>query len=246
MNTTWQWLGFLRKLGISLLFLFAASNAAGIPLSGQSIAQSKGITAGMGVGTLSSSDCKVLWTWTGQGNYSYNSFISGGAGIRFLGGNLDSANNLINQRYSINVKLTHGNPQYAIFIGPVFAFENTDLNALRKEFSNIGEENPAPDMGTDTKCRNLYDNIGSSIGYQSGGGFLLTPNWGISVGHNLDLTFQGTLITSLSGAIAFNLRDQFEKFKANTKNLWLSFEYQASLSESKIANNIIFGISVGF
>ncbi|MCL2207588.1 MAG: hypothetical protein FWB90_05770 [Fibromonadales bacterium] len=246
MNTTWQWPDFLRKLGISLLFLFAASNAAGIPLPGQGIAQSKGMIAGMGVGTLKSSECKTLWTWAGQGNYSYNSFLSGGASIKFLGGNLDSANNLINQRYSVNMKFTHSKPRYALFIGPIFSFENTDLKTLRKEFSNIGEDDRDIDLDTDTYCSSLYANIGSSIGYQSGGGFLLTPNWGISAGHSLDLTFSGTLITNLSGSVAFNLREQFEKLNENTKNFWLSLEYMASLSESKISHHFIFGAAVGF
>jgi hypothetical protein len=242
MNITWLWLGFLRKLGISLLFFLTCSHA-GVPLPGQDGAQNKGLTAGMGFGTLNSTSCRTLWTWAGHGSYSYNSYLSAGASIKFLGGNLDSANNLINQRYSVNAKITHKQPNYALFVGPVFSFENTDLSALRKEFSSIGGD----DDRTDTKCSESYAEIGSSIGYKSGLGFLATPNWGFSFGHNLDLTFRGIFIASFSSAIAFNLREQFEKLTENTENFWLSLEYSTSLSRnSTYVHNIILGLTVGF
>jgi len=248
MNTIWQWPGFLRKLGISLLFLFAYSNATGIPLPGQGIAQNKGLAAGAGLGILSSSGCKTLWTWAGQGNYAYNSNLSGGASIKFLGGNLDSVNNLVNQRYSINAKFTHSKPRYALFLGPVFSFENTNLSTLRKDLIKEDRDfEPEPEMETDTECSNSYAKMGSSIGYHSGGGFLLTPNWGINFGHGLDITFNGTLIASFSSAIAFNLREKFEKLKKNTENLWLSLEYSTSLTRNNaIAHSAIFGAMVGF
>ena len=234
----------MLKLGISLFFLFAYSGAEGIPLPGHGIAQGKGLTAGMGVGTLKSSGCKMLWSWAGQGNYSYNSNLSGGASIKFVGGNLDSANNLVNQRYSVNAKFTRSEPKYALFAGPVFSFENTDLSELRNEFSNIGDED---NIEIATRCSRMYAEIGSSIGYQSGAGFLLTPNWGISIGHNLDLTFTGTFIASLSSSIAFNLRDRFDKFKNNTENLWLSLEYSTSMSRnSAVIHNVILALALGF
>ena len=243
MTITWLWLGFLRKLGISLLFFLTCSHA-GAPLPGQDVVQNKGLTAGMGFGTLNSADCKTLWTWTGHGSYSYNSYLSGGASIKFLGGNLDSANNLINQRYSVNAKVTHSQSNLALFIGPVFSFENTDLSALRKEFSSIGGDD---NIGTGTQCSELYAKIGSSIGYRSGVGLLATPNWGFSFGHNLDLTFKGIFIASFSGAIAFNLREQFEKITENTENFWLSLEYSTSFSKNNSnVNNIIMGLTVGF
>jgi len=232
----------LLKLGISLFFLFTYSNA-GIPLPGHGIAQSKGLTAGMGVGTLKNSGCKSLWSWASQGNYSYSSNLSGGISIKFLGGNLDSANNLVNQRYSVNAKFKSGNPTHVLFLGPVFSFESINLSSLRKEFTGIGiDEND----DSETKCSRLYADIGSSIGYQIGAGFLLTPNWGVSVGHNLDLTFTGTPIAAFSSSVAFNLREQFEKFKSNTENLWLSIEYSASMSKSSIVHNFVLGLALGF
>jgi len=242
MNTTWLWLDFLRKLGISLLFFLTCSQA-GVPLPGQDGAKSKGLTAGMGFGTSNSASCKTLWTWAVHGNYSYNSYFSGGAKLKFLGGNPDSVNNLINQRYSVNAKVTHNQPRYALFIGPIFSFENTDLSALRKEFSSIGEDGEA--IGT--RCSELYAEMGSSIGYQSGLGFLATPNWGFSFGHNLDMTFKGIFMASFSCAIAFNLRDQFEKLITNTELFWLSLEYSTSLSRNNAnIHNIILGLTVGF
>jgi len=237
----------LLKLGISLFFLFTCSKAEGIPLPGHSIAQNKGLTAGVGLGMLKSSSCKTLWSWAGQGNYSYNSYLSGGISIKFVGGNLDSANNLINQRYSVNTKLTHSDPRYVLFAGPIFSFENTDLSTLRKEFRNIGGDDEYANMEIGTKCSRMYEEIGSSIGYQTGFGFLLTPNWGISIGHNMDLTFTGILMASFSSSIAFNLREQFEKFKENTENLWLSIEYSTSLSKSSaVIHNFILGLALGF
>jgi len=242
MNITWLWLGFLRKLGISLLFFWACSYA-GAPLPGQDVAQNRGLTAGMGFGALNSTGCRTLWTWTGGGNYFYNSYLSGGASIKFLGGNLDSANNIVNQRYSVDAKVMHNQPSYALFIGPVFSFENIDLSALRRRNNDDDDDN----VETDTQCSELYAKIGSSIGYQSGLGFLATPNWGFSFGHNLDWTFKGIFIASFSGAIAFNLREQFEKLMENTENFWLSLEYSTSLSKNNDnVHNIILGLTVGF
>lgn len=186
-----------------------------------------------------------MWTWTSQGTYSYNSTLSGGLNIKFLGGNLDSANNLIWQRYSANAKFAYSQPRYAFFGGPVVSFENTDLNALRSDFSNIGHGNE--EDVSDTECRNFFEKIGTSAGYQSGIGFLATPIWGFTFGHNLDLTLKGLFMASFSGSIAFNLREQFERFKENTKNVWLSFEYSTTLIENRTnTHNIIIGLVLGF
>jgi|TergutMp193P3_1026864.scaffolds.fasta_scaffold04927_3 hypothetical protein len=247
MNTTWQWLNCLLKratdLILLLLILSANSRADGIPLPVQGIAQNKGLTAGIGLGTINSADCKTLWTWTGHGNYSYNSYLSGGASIKFLGGDLDSAHNIVNQRYSIDAKIAHSQPKYVLFIGPVFSFENTNLSVLRKEFSNTRDHNE----DVKTQCSELYAEIGSSVGYQSGIGFLATPSWGFNFGHNLDLTLNKVFIASFSGAIAFNLREQFEKLMENTRNFWLSLEYSASFSKKNIGiHNVILGAALGF
>lgn len=242
MNTTWRWPDFLLKPAISLFLLFAYSIAGAIPLPGHAIAQSKGLSAGMGVGVLQSSNCKTLWSWAGHGDYSYSSNISGGASIKFVGGNLDSINNLVNQRYSVNAKFMFNEPKYVLFAGPIFSFENTDLGTLRNEFTNFGD-----DDGGGTRCSRMYEEIGSSIGYQSGASLLLAPDWAVSVGHNLDLTFSGSFIASISMSIAFNLRNQFEKFKDNTKNLWLSLESSTSMSKnSSVINNFILGVALGF
>jgi len=246
MITIWQLPSYLHKLVISLLFLFAYSeaipNQATIPLPNQGIIQSSGLTAGMGLGYLSRTGCKNLWTWTMQGNYFYNSVISSGPSLKFLGGNLDSANNLVNQKYSANLKFTHIQEKYAVFIGPVLSFDNTDLNALRNEFSNIGES-----QETNLECKELFEKTGSSIGYHSGTGFLIAPNWGITLGHSFDWMLTGSQIVSFSTSIAYNLREHFEKFIENTKNSWVSLEYSISPNQSKSnTHGFILGIVLGF
>jgi len=248
MITIWQLPSYLRKLVISLLFLFAYSeaipNQATIPLPNQGIIQSKGLTAGMGLGSFRRTGCKNLWTWTIQGNYFYNSFISAGPSLKFLGGNLDSANNLVNQRYSANLRFIHIQEKYTVFLGPVFSFDNTDLNALRNEFSHIGEGQEAPN---NLECKELFEKTGSSIGYHSGIGFLIAPNWGITIGHSFDWMLTGSQIVSFSTSIAYNLREHFEKFIENTKNSWLSFEYSISPNQSKSnTHGLILGIVLGF
>jgi len=244
MITIWQWQGFLHKLAISLLFLAAYSYATGIPLPGQTMAQIKGLDAGMGFGIITNKGCKSLWTWTSQANYAYDSLLSGGPSLKFLGGDLDSANNLVYQRYTISGKIMRHRSRYALFVGPVFSFENTNLHILKKEFSKIGENEENENT---TECSDLFAKIGSSIGYQSGGGFLATPNVGFSFGHNLDLTLKGVVMLSFSSSIAFNLRDQFEKLKENTKNLWLSLEYLMIYGGNKSnIHNFILGLAVGF
>ncbi|MDR1812166.1 MAG: hypothetical protein LBQ87_05020 [Candidatus Fibromonas sp.] len=244
MITIWQWQGSLRKLAISLLLLIAWPYAAAVPLPGQTMAQVKGLDAGMGFGLVKHKGCKALWTWTSQANYSYDSLLSGGPSLKFLGGNLDSTNNIVYQRYSASGKIMYNRSRYALFIGPVLSFENTNLSTLRREFSTIGENREHENA---TECGDLFAKIGSSIGYHSGGGFLATPSMGFSFGHNLDLTLDGAIIVSFSSSIAFNLREQFEKLRENTKNLWLSLEYSIMPRRNKNdIHNFILGLAVGF
>jgi hypothetical protein len=241
MTTTWQWRGSLLKLGISLLFFVAYSYATGIPLPDQNMVQgkNKGLNAGMGLGVVRHTECKTLWTWTSQAYYSYDSLWAGGASINFLGGNLDSTNNLVYQRYSASGRIMLANePKHAVFIGPVISFENTDLQSLRK----IGG-----DRKTETECSDFFATIGSSIGYHSGLGFLATPDLGFAFGHDFDITLKGAIMASFTFSIAFNLREQFEKLKENTKNLWLSLEYSVHSSmKQNSANYFILGFAIGF
>ena len=241
MITIWQLPSYLRKLVISLLFLFSYSQA--IPLPNQSIMQNQGLIAGMGLGSLSRSGCKNLWTWTVQGTYVYNSLISSGPSLKFLGGNLDSENNLVNQRYSGNLKFTYTQEKYAVFLGPVLSFDNTNLNTLRNEFSHLGSHISS----NNTECKELFEKIGSSIGYHSGTGFLFAPNWGFTLGHSFEWMLTGSYIASLSTSIAYNLREHFEKLIENTKNSWLSLEYSISPNQTKSnTNSLILGIVLGF
>jgi len=242
MITIWQLPSYLRKLVISLLFLCSYSQA--IPLPNQNIMQSKGLIAGIGLGSLSRSGCKNLWTWTVQGTYVYNSLISSGPSLKFLGGNLDSENNIVNQRYSANMKFTYTQENYAIFIGPVLAFDNTNLSTLRNEFEHIGA---GQEISSNTECKELFEKIGSSIGYHSGTGFLVAPNLGFTLGHSFEWMLTGSYIASISASIAYNLREHFEKLIENTKNSWLSLEYSISPNQTRSnTNSIILGIVLGF
>jgi len=228
-----------------LLFFPYANSSAGVPLPDFYIAQNKGLTAGMGFGTRSYATCKTALTWTSYGQYSYNPVVSGGASIMFFGGNLDSVYNFIDQKYSLNVRFTYNQPTYALTGGPVFSFKNTNLSALRKEFTHIGAA--ANGKTVSTECEELLNKTGSSIGYQSGIGYLITPILGVNLGHNLDVTFKGVFTPSFSGSIAFNLREMFDKLIENTENFWLSLEYSLSIIESNHqTSDIILGLAVGF
>jgi len=236
-----QWLTTLL-----LLFFLFANSSAGVPLPDSYVAQNKGLTAGMGFGTRSYTSCKTLLTWTGYGQYSYNSVLSSGMSIMFLGGNLDSVYNFTDQKYSLNAKFTYNQPKYALTVGPVLSFKNISLSTLRKEFTHIGVDEKTETIAS-TVCEELLDKTGSSIGYQSGIGFLIMPSLGLNFGHNLDLTFKGAYTPSFSGSIAFNLRELFEKLMKNTENFWLSLEYSISLikNNNKI-HDIILGLAMGF
>jgi len=242
MITIWQLLNYLHKLVISLLFLFTYSQA--IPIPNQGVVQNKGLTAGMGFGNLNRNGCKNLVSWNIQINYFYNSIIAAGPGIHFFGGDLDSENNFVNQRYSINMKIMHTEEKYAMFIGPVLFFDNTNFSTLRNEIEHIADNR---ESSNNSECREIFEKVSSGIGYHSGVSFLLTPNWGFALGHNFDWMLTGAYIISFSTSIAYNLRGYFEKFTENTKNSWLSLEYSISPSQSKSNNNsLILGIVLGF
>jgi hypothetical protein len=234
----------LKALSGLLLFFLLANSHADIPLPNRNIAQTKGVSGGAGLGSLRHSGCKNLWTWSASGKHAYYpTTISAGPSIKFSGGNLDSTKNLVYQRYSINAALNYIQPSHAMFIGPVFSFENTSLGDLIDEFSHIGGNRQT----VETKCSELFSEIGSSVGYQSGIGLLLTPDWGIAFGHTLDLTLKGTYLIAFSGSIAFNLRNQFEKLIENTKNVWLSMEYSASFTKKSFSiHDLILGLALGF
>ena len=243
MNTTWQWQNYLRKLAISLFILFA-NLYADVPMPGHSIAQSSGLTAGLGIGTQRQmhSGCKALVTWTAQASYAYKPFLSSGASINFLGGNIDRANNLINQKYSINLKVMHNKPKYALYSGPILSIENTDLSELRDEFINRRDEQIEY-----TECRNLFEAVGSGIGWRGGVGFLPFKSWGMNFGYGFDWTLKNYLMVHFSSGIAFNLREHFEKLKNNSKNFWLSLEYVLSPSKSYTnTHSITLGLTLGF
>jgi hypothetical protein len=237
----------LSKLGIISLLLLLTTAHANIPLPGRYIAQSKGLSGGVGLGSQGHSRCKTLFTWTGYGNYSYSSLLAAGASIKFAGGSLDSANSLIYQRYSINAMFNKIRPEYAMFLGPSFSFEHTDLRALISELTKIGSSERDDEERAETECREIYSDIGSSLGYRSGLGYLLTPDWGIALGHNLDLTFNGNYLISFGGSISFNLRNRFDKLIENTQNVWLSLEYSNTSTKKHLAlHNIILGLALGF
>jgi len=245
MITIWQSPSYLRKLVISLLFIFTYSQA--IPLPSQDVVQNKGLTAGMGLGSLRRSGCKDLWIWTVHGQYFYNSLISAGPSLQFLGGNLDSENNIVNQRYSANVKFTRNEEKYAVFIGPVLSFDNTNLSALRNEFSHIGAGGADNNISNGSECKELFEKTGSSLGYSAGAGFLFAPNLGFTIGHSFDWMLTGSYIVSLSVSVAYSLREHFENLIENTKNSWLSLEYSINPNQSKgSTHSIILGLVLGF
>jgi len=180
-----------------------------------------------------------------QGNYFYNSIVSSGPGIEFLGGNVDSKNNIVNQRYSGNLKFMHAKEKYAVFLGPVLSFDNTDLNALRDEFSHV--KGAEPETSNNNECPELFERMGSSIGYNSGAGFLLGQNFGLTLGHSFDWMHTGNYIISFSTSIAYNLRKHFEKLINNTENFWLELEYSISPNQREDnTHRLILGLAMGF
>ncbi|GHV17700.1 hypothetical protein AGMMS49938_18580 [Fibrobacterales bacterium] len=205
---------------------------------------------GLGFGSMVNTKCRSLWTWNAQATYYYNSFFAGGTGLKFMGGNLDSANNLIYQRYSLQGYFYTDKQKYALFISPIFSFDNTSLSTLSDEFRRIGNDYEIPaenEIRTNTECRELFEEIGSSIGYQTGLGYQITPIWGFSFGHSTDWIFKGNYIVSFSGSFAFNLREFSQRLLDNTQNLYVFLEYSNSFTKfSNPMHFLILGFMVGF
>jgi hypothetical protein len=224
-----------------LFLLFAACLAnAGLPLSRQSVAQDSGLMAGIAMGFAGRAHCNHMWNWQGQVEYAYTDWISAGASLKFYGGKIDSASSLIYQRYSLQAKFIRARPRYALFIGPVFSFDNTDLAALR---GSIGRDTSAI-----SACAETFGNPGSSISYHAGGTYLFTESLAGILGQSFDIAFDGAIQVGISLGLAFNLHPYLGRFGENTQSSWLSMEMTTNFTSASWypIYNVLFGLSVGF
>jgi hypothetical protein len=221
-----------------LLFLAGATHA-GLPLARQAVALDSGVSAGMAMGFAGRTHCNNLWNWQGQIEYAYTDWASAGASLKFYGGKLDSGSSLVYQRYSLQAKFIRLQPRYALFFGPIFSFDNTDLSALRNASNN-----------TETRggCAETFGNPASSVAYHTGGTYLFGESWAALLGHTFDITFDGEYQAGFSLGLAFDLHKHLERFRQNTQSAWLSAEANANFTAASWLPiySVLFGLAIGF
>jgi hypothetical protein len=146
------------------------------------------------------------------------------------------------QRYSLQAKIIRLQPRYALFIGPMFSFDNTDLSALRNKNNSGYSAEPR------SECAETFGNPGSSVAYHAGVTYLFSESWAVLLGHTLDIAFDGERQAGFSLGLAFDLHKHMERFSQNAQSAWLSAEANANFTSASWMPiySVLFGLAIGF
>ena len=229
-----------------LAFTVSVCAETSIPLPRQGVYMSQGLSAGVGVGLVGRKHCKRMSVWQGQMDYAYSPGLSGGANIKFYGGNLDEERSLVYQRYTVHAKFHWPRNRIDVFLGPRFGFDNTSLQEMRQEL--LGEDGLSGDsLGVDL-CAESIGAQGMSFGYESGLGLALAQDWGLNIGHSLDLTTEGDTQFGVSAALAYNIWNHWERLRESLQSAWLIAEGHSVMPlQGKAAlNSLVLGFTLGF
>lgn len=217
-------------LVLGVLFLAVPSLAIDdIPHSMQSSYTGEGLGVGLGIGVIAPSggDCNCIGLWQAHVDYFYLPYLSGGAGIRFYGGNIDDHRMVIYQRYQLHIRLYKKLLENLVLVGsPLIGFETTDLKSIKQ---NILTGDP---IETDQKNELLEDNFcsesfalnGFSSGFDAGIGYKINKDWGSFGDVHYEYNFSDFHYIVLSVGSAFNLRNHSQRLMDGMLSSWLSFE----------------------
>ena len=233
------------------------SEISTVPLPGQTAYMEQGLSFGMGFGVYDPLDeCDCMGAWQVQLEYFYSDWISGGADVRFFGGDLDRDAMIMYQRYRLNVRLHKASDDFDLYVEPFLGLENTSISAFRKQVR--GKKTPSKqqhywwdddDEGTveadsleereNDDCQKLFTLDGFSIGLGLGGGYNLTRYFSVTAGTHVEYNFSKAFLLNIVPGVAFNLREVWPWAKRTLRSTWVSFEIGAL----KTFNNDIDGWS---
>ncbi|MBR6435672.1 MAG: hypothetical protein IKS45_04135 [Thermoguttaceae bacterium] len=174
-----------------------------IPLPGQTAYLGEGLSFGLGFGVYDPlAECDCMGAWQSQLEYFYKEWLSGGANVRFFGGDLDRDAMVLYQRYRLNIRFHGVSDRYDLYAEPFLGFENTSISAFRKQVrgKKVEEQHYWWEKSTDAdnkvraqkeeeieedstlvekdNCQKLFSLDGFSIGLGVGGGVNLSRLFG--------------------------------------------------------------------
>lgn len=241
------------------------SEISTVPLPGQTAYMEQGLSFGMGFGVYDPLDeCDCMGAWQVQLEYFYSDWISGGADVRFFGGDLDRDAMVMYQRYRLNVRFHMPSDEFDLYAEPFLGFENTSISAFRKQVR--GEKTPSRQhywweddeetVETDSleeaegdDCQKLFTLDGFSIGLGFGGGYNVTRYFSVTAGAHVEYNFSKSFLLNVLPGVAFNLREVWPWAKRTLRSTWISFEVGAQKAFNKDidgwSNTFFLGIQFG-
>ena len=222
-----------------LSFVFAQENAVSqsavkdIPLPRQSAYTGRGFAVGLGMGVFDPSDeCDCLGVWQGQADYFYTPWLSGGAEVRFFGGEMDSESSILYSRYRLFGKLHLAFSRFSMYLSPLVGLETTDISELRQEWRNRSNKDDEAEVNavkdstenSTTKCEKMFSLDGFTAGLEFGMGYAFPKYLGLFGAVHYEHNFSRSQLLTLTPGLGFNLRSVWDWANKNTYSLWITLE----------------------
>jgi len=193
------------------------------PLPNHTMYQNRGLQGGMALGGIAKNSCQSLVVWEGSAGYSYTPQWYGGGSFRFLGGSPDSSTTISLARYYVNARFAENiGEDFRFFISPVFGFANTDLRKLGREIGDWGSEDSLANLNT--FCEERYSASGISVAYELGSSYHLYKGLSLLLGHQLELTSEAWLTTTLSTGLAIDIHRYSEFMRRRSNSVYAFME----------------------
>jgi hypothetical protein len=234
----------------------SVSQMESIPLPGQLSYVGKGISLGLGLGTIHplSGEDDVLAAWNGVFEYFYGTHFSAGGNVWIYGGNIDSHTMILFARYRVHGRI-HCKPhdKFSFYIAPLLWFENTDIESIHDDIvheedgeSEWVEKKPA------SSVTGVYENAPEQNGFALGGelgfGWKFIGNLGLTGNVTFEKSFSTSVLVNSSFGFAYDIREHFSFLQENFNAVWLSFEgsFRRYLQKKwdRTARNFLFGINL--
>jgi hypothetical protein len=199
-----------------------------IPLPKQSAYTGKGFTVGIGAGAFDpSEECDGMGVWQGQVDYFYTPWLSGGAEVRFFGGDMDSENSLLYSRYRVFGKFHFAFQSLSFYLSPMVGLETTDISEIRKDLKGRDDDDADEDVDTlseKSNCEKMFSLDGFTVGIEGGAGWAFSKYVGAFVAVQYEYSFSKAQLLTVTPGLGLNLRSIWGWAQKNTNSLWITLE----------------------